>query len=148
MSVTGAIWIRLIMTTVYNAYQSYVLYVSYDHLMSEACINYLSFNKCRSEEGKTFANFNATLAQTINIPKSTFPKPITTEKIVVKVTYGKRFLFCPGGKMEHVRLNGIKYHQKAAIPPRKGKEEDDEIQQLCCVLCCRNNHDNGQHCKP
>ena len=62
----GAIWLRLIMTTVYNAYHSFNLSRAYAFLMSDDCKSFKDFQKMRARQAP-FRQFCQQLANDLTI---------------------------------------------------------------------------------
>jgi hypothetical protein len=151
---TGAVWLRLIMTTVCNAYQSYSLYVSLEYLLSEDCKCFLDFQRYRNKNSGSFRKFCMLLAcNMLTIDCEGIASVLSTRSIQARrlVTYNQRELFMEGREYFGIRMDTTIAH--FAVPNSlfaKDTETDTSrssktsvTPQRRCMICCRNNHDDG-----
>jgi hypothetical protein len=149
-SANGRVWIRSIMTCVYNAYRSYILYRTQKHLNSSRCQSYSDFQRAQNEMAGTFDEFISDLSDDLlaydDFENNTDTKEedetcqsvdqsgIEQQSRGHSVQHNRRNLFVGDGPLVQLRLNPK--HKQKQLP--KG-------QQHTCVVCCRNNHTDPTH---
>jgi hypothetical protein len=153
----GAVWLRLIMTIVYNAYQTYSLSVSLEYLMSNDCKSFLDFQRFRNRKSESFGDFCFGLACHIcKIDREAFPAVYSVGAINAQrlVTYNAREKFFEGFPYYNIRMDPALAHFPVAIDTsvkedNTGDESQDNsvesrsFPRRRCVVCCRNNHEPG-----
>jgi hypothetical protein len=144
----GAVWLRLIMTCVYNGFQSYALYKSSAFLLSQECRSFRDYQHNRTLVAGSYASYCAALVRTLHLYNMNQPgveliaqmppPPVLPPPIQIKVTYNLRKLFFVGQPMEHLHTDQALRHAEALLPFTKNNP--NRRQARCCALCCSNNH--------
>jgi hypothetical protein len=67
LSITGSIWLRLIMTAVYNAYMCFAMCKAVHFLLSDDCISYRHYQNYKKREAESFAKFITKLCKQIRL---------------------------------------------------------------------------------
>ena len=140
----GAIWLRLIMTCVYNhhAYHAHGLSRSVEYLLNqEECKSFSDFQKHRSRQ-LSFRQFCQSLANDLNIevvPPSMYASSSSAnddegvmsgeEAIVERITYNKREAFFNKLPLIERRINQRAHHKRVSMQ-----------KQMSCIWCCRVDH--------
>ena len=138
----GAIWLRLIMTCVYNAYHAHGLSRSVEYLMNqEECKSFTDFQKHRSRQ-LPFRQFCRDLANDLNIevvPPSMYASSSSDDDRVtsgddgddslVCITYNKREAFFDKLPLIERRMNRRAHHKRVSMQ-----------KQMSCIWCCRVDH--------
>ncbi|KAE9063417.1 hypothetical protein PF007_g29565 [Phytophthora fragariae] len=141
----AAIWIRILMTIVYNAFQSTQLLQTYSFLMfDERCDSYSALQQFKSDNLKLVDFFrDAALAMPDLITRQEEPNPnadiepsilsnaVTT--MAISTAYNKLDRFNNDPEFRRLRLSKRHCHHA---------ERFDAGKQLCCILCCQLNHDS------
>ncbi|KAE9190862.1 hypothetical protein PF004_g21779 [Phytophthora fragariae] len=139
LSPTGAIWLRMIMTLVYNAYQSFLLFQSNSFLMNRSlCTSYMAYQKYKQNLPR-FKDFCRDAASVL----SQRPMPIVDKKPAEEkqpdscrpresFAYKKRIHFDKDKEWRDLRMSKPGTHRMVVI---------EGGLQRCCELCCRLNHD-------
>jgi hypothetical protein len=147
LSAIGNIWLRLLMTRVYNAYQTFVLSRSVAFLVSDDCSGYASFQKHRKKHG-SFAKFCSALAKDLTLDnfmrddgggdddssmdaEGNEMERRDDEVRTICVRYCKRDAYFSKRDMIAKRLNTSLPHVPCRVPDKKPKS---------CVWCCRRKH--------
>jgi SAP domain len=144
----GAIWLRLIMTCVYNAYHAHNLSRTVTYLMSEECKSFKDFQKRRARQ-LSFRQFCRELANDLQlevVPPSihesgsddddtgimrSTDRGDRTSSVVI--TYNKREAYFTKPHLIERRMNRRVLHQPSSVQ-----------RQSSCVWCCRIDHSTGQ----
>jgi hypothetical protein len=143
------IWLRLIMTRVYNAYQSFILSSSVSFLLSDECTGYARFQTHRKTYG-SFAKFCSVLAKDLTMLEVTGDSSSDDERTIsdnselennndhgalnvsgVSVAYNKRELYFTNREMIAKRMD-------KSLPHVLFKSDS---KPTSCVWCCRKKHD-------
>ncbi|KAI2503882.1 hypothetical protein MHU86_10529 [Fragilaria crotonensis] len=148
------VWLRLLMTRVYNAYQAYVLSRSVAFLVSNDCSGYAAFQKHRKKHG-SFAKFCSALARDLTLEKfvrddgsDDSPLDAAEEDVErqdgvegLSVCYLKREAYFSKRDMVAKRMNTSLPHVPCAGPDKKPKS---------CISCCRSKHSHPdpKHARP
>jgi hypothetical protein len=137
----AAIWLRLIMTMVYNAHQSYVLSRCDEFLMSDRCLSFRQFQREKSRQ-LSFRQFCCVLARDIslevlNIEESSsdsecnnLAEPGAVDNLAgsgtITIAYNKRKSFFSRPDLIAMRGNRRLNHEVVSTKS-----------QACCIWCCR-----------
>ena len=136
------IWLRLIMSMIYNAYQSYILSRSIDFLKSEDCQSYNMYQSFKRRIG-SFAKFCSTLANDLSLEVSGGGLSDNDEDIEIdgndegasrnrtsiNIAYNKRKIFFTNPELVAKRMDANLDHKPLI-----------EDKQFSCVWCCRKSH--------
>ncbi|KAI2502156.1 hypothetical protein MHU86_12292 [Fragilaria crotonensis] len=156
LSPLAHIWLRLLMSRVYNAYQSYILSRSVAFLLSDGCNLYAAFQAHRKLYG-SFSKFCSSLAKDLTLEVSGDDSSDseggddggisiqqTGEGSVLNTsgrsfTYNKRELYFTSREMIQRRLDQSLPHVLCKV----------ESKPTSCVWCCRKRHDqpDPKHCR-
>jgi hypothetical protein len=144
----AAIWLRLIMTMVYNAYHSYVLSRCEEFLMSDRCTSFRQFQKEKSRQ-PSFHKYCSMLARDISLEVLEIDSNSESEsnnlavpgainnsegRGVVTIAYNKRKSFFVRPDLIARRRNRRLNHEPVSTQS-----------QASCIWCCRETimHSNG-----
>ena len=141
----GAIWLRLIMTCVYNAYHAYGLSQSVEYLLNqEECKSFSGFHKHRSRQ-LSFKQFCQELANDLNIEvvapsmyasssSSKDESRVMSEEDSLECNpYNKREAFFNKVPLIEQRINRSAHHKRVAMQ-----------KQMSCIWCCRVDHSTAR----
>jgi len=148
----GAIWLRLIMTCVYNAYHAHNLSRTVSYLMSDECKSFKNFQQRRARQ-PPFRQFCVELANDLNIevvPPSMYEScsddddgqmmrrtedrgDNAASSGGVNISYNKREAYFSKLPLIERRKNRRANHQPISVN-----------RQSSCVWCCRIDHSTGQ----
>lgn len=137
LSPVGAIWLRLLMTMIYNSYQSFVLCKTKQFLLSEECRSFKMYQMERSKQ-LSFRQFCSLLAHDLTVKVGSLD--VDGESDTDKSTAAAQAI--PDGAVQ-VAYNKCKsYFQKPdLISKRKNKhlghQPKPSSSQLSCIWCCR-----------
>ena len=163
----GAIWLRLIMTCVYNAYHSFTLSRTVEYLMSDECESFKDFQKRRARQ-VPFRQFCQMLASDLTVevvPPSGYESSSSEEdnewvagspdendertdreedrnhsrqRESVAISYNKREAFFAKPHLIAKRMNRRLTHLPSSAR-----------RQSSCVWCCRRDHStpSQSHCR-
>jgi hypothetical protein len=148
LSPLANIWLRLLMSRVYNAYQSFVLSRSAPFLLSVNCTGYASFQANRKLHG-SFAKFCSALAKDLCLEVTgDSPGDESVDDISVdedgqqvlnssgtSVVYNKRDMYFTNREMIRKRMNKSLPHVLCRIESNR---------PTSCVWCCRKKHDQPE----
>ena len=144
----GAIWLRLIMTCVYNAYHAYGLSQSVEYLLNqEECKSFSGFHKHRSRQ-LSFKQFCQELANDLNIEvvapsmyassssssSSNDESRVMSEEDSLECNpYNKREAFFNKVPLIEQRMNRSAHHKRVAMQ-----------KQMSYIWCCRVDHSTAR----
>jgi hypothetical protein len=161
---TGATWLRMIRTAVYNAYQIHLMILVKDYLDSDDCTSWTELNKKRTKirnkegTGKSFQCFIGSLSDHItkfleadkkklikrsdaNTSNSATPKQTTScpDQTISRI-YNLRESFLQEGQLSDLRRLKVKEHAVERI------DESKKVQRRCVWCCDGSGFDkNGNH---
>jgi hypothetical protein len=130
----AAIWLRLIMTMVYNAYHSYLLSRCEEFLMSDRCLSFRQFQKEKSRQ-LSFRQFCSVLARDISLEVLNIESNSDSESNnlaepgapgEITIAYNKRKSFFLRPDLIAMRCNGRLNHEAVSTES-----------QASCIWCCR-----------
>jgi hypothetical protein len=149
LSPLANIWLRLLMSRVYNAYQSYVLSRSALFLLSDDCLGYASFQAHRKRHG-SFAKFCSSLAIDLTLEITgdeineseeadtgsgnefdTKNEATASNTDGIFVAYNKREMYFSNREMIAKRMDKSLPHVLCKV----------DSKPRSCVWCCRKKHD-------
>jgi len=148
----GAVWLRLLMSLVYNAHQSSLNFQAHSFLMDETqCTSYKSFCKKKASFG-SFADFcrDALNGLELRVASSTSDSGIESDRMgpalvqtnadCDRIQYRKRESYFTAPDLQQRRLNQAIQHGIDVV--------SNGLQQTC-VMCCQKPHDQaqGRHCR-
>lgn len=164
ISATGTVWLRLIMTTVYNAFITYSLNKTQRFLRT--CKSFHDFQVQRTRNTGEFRCFVVHLADNMCLFDVNVVVPVVENapeaQQKITITYYGRRMFYPGGPKDWMRLTGLvngHRHSEALISKcsREPKQTDNTTitkrkrgPQHCCAFCCGSKHilgDDGIYMK-
>jgi hypothetical protein len=148
---SAAVWLRIIMTCVYNAYQAQCLIRSQHYLLSENCTSYTAYQLHR-KRAESFSRFCLSLAKNLhlkiaNTPDDDVPTQATndvrvptsspTKSATNKKSYKQRDIFFDSESTKsEIRTNQLLRHRTTKIY----KNGTNVIKQKRCVWCCATKH--------
>lgn len=131
----AAIWLRLIMTMVYNAHQSYVLSRCEEFLMSDRCLSFHQFQREKSRQ-LSFRQFCCMLAKDISLEVLSIESNSDSEindlaepgagSGAITIAYNKRKSFFSRPDLITMRRNRRLNHEAVSTQT-----------QASCIWCCR-----------
>jgi hypothetical protein len=142
LTVDSAIWIRMIMTFIYNAYQSMIIVKIYPELKAGKITTYKDYQRRRMIAAGAFSKFcadvYATLADSFDVDQFRFSLPASKQQDneIPSITgYKLRNRFMEDETLRKRRLD-------RSLPHLQGHRNDSK--RLPCVLCCKQKeHRNG-----
>jgi hypothetical protein len=148
LRITGSIWIRLIMTVVYNAFMSYCMCKTVAFLLSDECISYRQYQNYKKRKGGSFAEFISNLCKQLRAQAFDESDPLSVDEIATSNTldistitedYPERRVR-NRGKCYNKREYFFSDHELICLRRRNRPEHksDQGGRQLRCVWCCEN----------
>ena len=135
ISPNGRIWIRLLMTCVYNAYHSYALYKMLPTLGDLK--SYTEFQRLKHRTAGTFTEFFSCLSDSLTTPtEGEIVTNTASKKVENIILQNHRGKFYTDPDLINARLDTRRDHRTATICSRDGKSSS----QKCCVWCCSRDH--------
>ena len=137
------IWLRLLMSRVYNAYQSFILSRSVSFLLSDECTGYSRFQTHRNLHG-SFAKFCSALAKDLTLEMTgdscsedgefeNDQEHGALNASGLSIHYNKREMYFTNREMIAKRMNKTLPHVLCKA----------ESKPTSCVWCCRIKHDQS-----
>ena len=141
------IWLRLILSRVYNAFQSFVLSQSYEFLMSDECKCYDAFQRCKRVQGGCFAQFCSKLAShlLIEVPGNFLDDDSSNSETEDANARGALLVREGDGTVEVAYKKREKcFKDRELIKQRMGRPHTHVAARgekpRSCVWCCRRKH--------
>ena len=142
------IWLRLIMTRIYNAYQTFVMSRTYDYLKSDECNVYSEYQEYKKQQGGSFAQFCSKLASdlTIEVAGNSSEDDDSENSDADANERGEQRVRQGEGTIEVAYKKRERYFKDRDLIMRWMGRPHLHVaargeKPRCCVWCCRRKHD-------